>query len=164
MSVTHIVNLDLTVDYSQAYLVDEEYKDSWDCQQSSDVGILLEGKGVAQLIFGIQYGTVPFTLMVADQDPGPDLDGHEDIVEIDFDSPSGRVGLREWGEQPYPFVSLPAGPGIYRLRYHVLGMDEEATEDHYLLQIWPAKPGDSVVLKATTETFQYWLDACRPQE
>ncbi|GAA1024581.1 hypothetical protein Aple_009120 [Acrocarpospora pleiomorpha] len=38
---------------------------------------------------GLQWGTVEFTVAVADRDPGADLDGYEDIVEIGYESPSG---------------------------------------------------------------------------
>jgi hypothetical protein len=33
---------------------------------------------------------------IADRDPGADLDGYEDIVEADFDSPSGKAFLIGW--------------------------------------------------------------------
>ncbi|WP_062428426.1 hypothetical protein [Herbidospora daliensis] len=160
MSIVYTVNVELGVDYSQAYLVDEKCESPLDFEASSDVGIILPGEGTAQLIFGFQYGTAPFTVAVADSDPGPDLDGYEDIVEIAFDSPSGRLTLEEWGDaRSHPVPPLTAGPGAYRLRYHVLGMDEEEMEMHYLLQIWPEAYREPVVVKSTTEYFRYWLNA-----
>ncbi|MEV0201100.1 hypothetical protein [Nonomuraea sp. NPDC050691] len=60
-----------------------------------------------------------------------------------------------------PLPPLPAGPGTYRIRYHVKGMDMEGTldavDDHYL-QIWPAPLEDPVTVKATSDAFQYFLD------
>lgn len=160
MSIVHTVNVELGVHYSQAYLVDEKCERPLDFEWPSSVGIILPGEGTAQLIFGFQDGTAPFTLDVADSDPGPDLDGYEDIVEIAFDSPSGRVTLEEWGdEKSHPVPPLTAGPGAYRLRYHVLGMDEWAIEVRYLLQIWPEAYRKPVVVKSTTESFRYWLNA-----
>lgn len=160
MSAVRTVSVELDVDYSQAYLVDEKCERPFDVDRPSGVGVILAGKGTAQLIFGIQYGTVPLTVAVADVDPGADLDGYEDIVEIAFDAPSGRLTLEEWNEgTSHPVPPLTAGPGAYRLRYHVLGMDDEMAEEHYFLQIWPEAYREPVVVKSTTEFFRHWLDA-----
>ncbi|GLX93592.1 hypothetical protein [Herbidospora sp. NBRC 101105] len=81
-------------------------------------------------------------------------------MEIAFDSPSGRLTLEEWNEgTSHPVPPLTAGPGTYRLRYHVLGMDDEPGDERYLLQIWPEAHREPVIVKSTTEFFRYWLDA-----
>ncbi|GAA3521978.1 hypothetical protein FHR32_008629 [Streptosporangium album] len=106
-----------------------------------------------------------FTVAVADRDPIADLEGYEDVAEISFESLTGRFSLVEWGDEAtYHLPPLPAGPGTYRLRYHGRGMDEayeadtsDVAVDHYLLQIWPAPPHDSAVLKATSSTLRNWL-------
>ncbi|WP_062434446.1 hypothetical protein [Herbidospora daliensis] len=127
-------------------------------ESPNEVGIITTVAGGARLTLGIQWGQVPFRVVVADRDPGAELDRYEDAVEIAFEALSGRLTLEEWGGNgSHPLPPLPAGGGFYRLRYHVLGMDEEAEEDHYLLQIWPEPYRDAVVVKSTTHSFRYWL-------
>ncbi|MGS2646802.1 hypothetical protein [Streptosporangium sp. LJ11] len=167
--VVQIKQMDVEVDYSQVYLVDEgcDAYGQFDGVPGHPVGIIQVEKGRASLLVGPQWGTVEFTVTVADQDPGADLDGYEDIVEISYESPSGRVSLEEWEGREHSLPPLPAGPGAYRLRYHVRGMDEEdAIEigDHYFLQIWPEPPRDPTVLKSTSSSFQYWLNSERSRQ
>ncbi|MFC7646327.1 hypothetical protein ACFQX6_41385 [Streptosporangium lutulentum] len=112
--------MDIEVHYSHAYLVDEDddcYPDGMlDDSPTHPVGIIRVEKGIAFLVTGLHTGTVSFTVAVADQDPGADLEGYEDIVEISFESPSGYISLYESGVQAftaslrYPLprdVSLP---------------------------------------------------------
>ncbi|SNT53595.1 hypothetical protein SAMN05216276_105661 [Streptosporangium subroseum] len=167
----HVKHLDVEVHYYQAYLMDEGRSVGgfdFDNAPSPPVGIIRVEKGSALLTVGPQWATVKFTVAVADRDPGADLDGYEDIVEISYESPSGRLSLEEWGGgRAHTLPPLPAGPGTYRLRYHVRGMDEEVAieiGDHYFLQIWPEPPRDPTVLKSTSSTFQYWLNSERSRQ
>ncbi|WP_061295092.1 hypothetical protein [Herbidospora cretacea] len=114
-------------------------------------------EGLVDLFISVQWGNgIPFTVTVADRDPGPGLDDYEDITEIDYYSPSGRLMMAgftfDWDEEKAPRLPpLPAGPGNYRLRYHVRGADSESCgEGDYHLQIWPSAPAEPVVLKATS--------------
>ena len=159
----HTKRMDVEVeDCGQVYLLDRgdyEATDRPDDPPTHSVGLIkVEGRGVAILDIATQWGMIPFTVTVADRDPGADLDGYEDIVEISFESPSGEVFLVGWlmdwdDEKAHNLSPLLSGPGTYRLRYHVRGMDEErcAVDDHYL-QIWPAPQRDPAVLKTTDET------------
>lgn len=103
-------------------------------------------------------------MTVADRDPGADLAGYEDIVEISFGCMSGRMEMTGFSFDEHvmhPLPPLPAGPGTYRIRYHVKGMDTEGTDDavdDHCLQIWPAPLEDPVVVKATPEAVQHHLD------
>jgi hypothetical protein len=161
-SVVHVEQLE--VDYGQTYLVDAMCSSAGEFKgaPSHPAGIVRVEIGKALLFVGLQYGTVGFTVAVAHRDPGADLDGYEDIVEIGFDSPSGRVSLEEWGgARAHTLPPLTAGPGTYRLRYHARGMDEESYDtvtEHYLLQIWPAPPDYPTVLKSTSSSIQRWLE------
>ncbi|MEU0484469.1 hypothetical protein ABZ260_35485 [Streptosporangium sp. NPDC006013] len=170
--VVHVKQMDVEVDYHQAYLMDEGRSVGgfdFDNVPSPPVGIIRVEKGSALLTVGPQWATVKFTVAVADRDPGADLDGYEDIVEISYESPSGRLSLEEWGGgRAHTLPPLPAGPGTYRLRYHARGMDEEdsldAIAEHYFLQIWPEPPCDPAVLKSTSSLFQYWLNSERSRQ
>jgi hypothetical protein len=165
--VVHAIQLDVLVDYHQTYLVDEGCSAGriYDAPSSHPVGIIQLGEGTALLTVGLQWGTMGFTVAVANGDPGADFDGYEDIVEISYESPSGRVFLEEWGGgKAHALPPLPAGPGTYRLRYHARGMDEESQDEideRYLLQIWPQPRCDPAVLKSTSQLFEYWLSSER---
>ncbi|WP_156045321.1 hypothetical protein [Herbidospora cretacea] len=117
-------------------------------------------EGLVDLLISTQWGDgIPFTVTVADRDPG--IGDYEDITEIDYFSPSGRLLMAgfsfDWNEEKAPALPpLPAGPGNYRLRYHVRGADWESCleGDHYL-QIWPAEPAEPKVVKATSHYFKH---------
>ena len=150
--------------YGQLYIADEQLDgdisgDSEDSPTAS-VGVIRVTPGLAVLSTGTQSGEVPITVAVTDQDPGADLEGYEDIVEIAFESPSGRIELVEWDwDEPktYGLTPLPTGPGPYRMRFHITGLDRhEGALDHYL-QIWPEPSRDPAVLKTTSRNFQYFL-------
>ncbi|MEV4370053.1 hypothetical protein AB0J71_23490 [Nonomuraea sp. NPDC049637] len=170
--VTHTKRIDVEVaDCGQVYLLDEgdhEPNGRPADSPAHSVGLVTaEGRGFASLNIATLWGLIPFTVTVADQDPGADLDGYEDIVEISFDSPSGQVFLAGWlmdwdDEKAHDLSPLLSGPGTYRLRYHVRGMAEErcSVDDHYL-QIWPAAQHDPAVLKTTSIPFQHMLKADR---
>ncbi|WP_431899338.1 hypothetical protein [Nonomuraea sp. bgisy101] len=162
-SVMRTKRMDVEVeDTGRVYLLDRgdyDAADRSDDPPTQSAGLIkVEGRGVAILNVALQWGMVPFTVTAADRDPGADLDGYEDIAEIGFDSPSGEVVLIGWlmdwdEEKAHSLSPLLSGPGTYRLRYHVRGMDEErySVHDHYL-QIWPAPQYDSAVLKTANET------------
>ncbi|GAA2653560.1 hypothetical protein [Nonomuraea recticatena] len=165
-----ILSLDLRVSYRQAYLVDDT--DDAECPGMVDdhpdhpVGILRVEEGSAFLVTGTHTGTVRFDVAVAESEPAPDRDGHEDIVEISIESKSGSFTLHEWGGEAHEIPALAAGPGWYRLRYHAAGMDdgpdgvaEGLAPDRYLLQIWPAPESDPVVVKSASGTHQHWMTA-----
>lgn len=161
---TRTVRLTVEVaDCGIAGLVDKEL-DGYAETPAQSVGIIKVEKGWVTLHITHQCGPADFTVTIADRDPGADLAGYEDIVEIGYVSMSGRMEMAGFTFDEPVMVPLPpllAGPGTYRIRYHVKGMDVEGTEDaaddHYL-QIWPSFLGDPVVVKATTGSFQYHLD------
>ncbi|MGI5493724.1 hypothetical protein [Microtetraspora malaysiensis] len=167
-----VARMELWVHYGQAYLVDDddemEIPEMLDDHPEHPVGIIRVERGAAFLITGLHTGTVDFTLVVADHDPGPDSEGYEDIVEVSFESPSGKVSLHEWGgEGVHEIPPLAAGPGWYRLRYHARGMDDaednvdtsDGPVERYLMQIWPQAPSDPCVVKVTSDSLRYWLTA-----
>lgn len=154
--VVHTKRVDVEVeDCGQVHFADQRYREAPDGSVNHPVGTIIRGgRGFITLRVAPQWGTVPFTVAVADRDPGADLEGYEDIVETSFESSSGQVFLMGWHidwheEKVCRLPSLPTGPGTYRLRYHVRGMDEERclVDDHYL-QIWPVPRHDPVVLKS----------------
>ncbi|MEV0194887.1 hypothetical protein [Nonomuraea sp. NPDC050691] len=167
-SVAHTKRMEVEVeDCGQVYVLDRgnhEAADRPDDSPTHSIGLIKkESRGIAGLRIAAQWGEIPFTVTVADRDPGADLDGYEDIVEISFESPSGEVFLVGWlmgwdDEKAHDLSPLLSGPGTYRLRYHVRGMDEErcSTDDHYL-QIWPAPKHGPAVLK-TSENFQHSME------
>ncbi|MEN3535743.1 hypothetical protein AAH991_11565 [Microbispora sp. ZYX-F-249] len=150
-------------DCGTAYLADGESIEDVETPAHS-AGIIEVEKSCVTLRITHQWGPADFTVTVADRDPGADREGYEDIVEVSYVSGSGRLELTGFSFDEHvmhPLPALPAGPGAYRIRYHVKGLDSEGTQDaaddHYL-QIWPAPIGDPVVVKTTTEMYEYYLD------
>jgi hypothetical protein len=135
--------------------------------QYSPAGLIDTRPDHAIMLTGRHTGSVGFTVVVAEQDPGPDLIRYEDVVETDFEASDGSLALVEWaGEETHDLPPLPRGPGTYRLRYHARGMDEasgpgpdteEEIVDEYLLQIWPAPPAGPAVLQVASDQARYWL-------
>ncbi|TDD46146.1 hypothetical protein E1286_21895 [Nonomuraea terrae] len=132
----------------------------WDGDDAGDVvwsvALVTVRKAMAELSIVYQHGDgIPFTVTIADHDPGADLDGYEEIVEIDFLSATGEVSLigwcMDWDDTAVRRLPpLPAGPGLHRLRYHVRSTLEERPDiagNHHYLQIWPAQPSPPVVVK-----------------
>ncbi|MFE0154684.1 hypothetical protein ACFWY5_46635 [Nonomuraea sp. NPDC059007] len=169
MSDIQTASFDLRVHYGQAYLVndseDAESPDGIpDDHPVHPVGIIrVDDAGSAFLVTGLHTGTVAFSVTVADHDPGADIDGYEDIVEISFESESGQVSLHEWDGDTHELPDLSAGPGCYRLRYHAQNMDQAADVDtsddiidRYLLQIWPQDVSEPHVVQSTSERLAYW--------
>jgi hypothetical protein len=153
------------VEYGQIYLLDGEGDlPEFEVLDSASVGIIGAEPGAVLMMTGLHTGTVGFVVSVDDDDPGPELDSYEDVVEISFESRDGTAALVGWaGEYSRDLPPLPSGPGTYRLRYHARGMDggkaadsSDAPIDEYLLQIWPAPPSPDVTLKRTSEQCAYW--------
>lgn len=151
--------------YGQVYLADElldgDVSGDSEDSPSDSAGVIRVTPGLAVISMGIDMGEVPITVVVADRDPGADLQGYEDVVEISFESLSGRVVILEWDwDEPrtHDLTPLPAGPGPYRIRFHVTGLDDHAGALFHYLQIWPEPFYAPDVLKTTSSNFQYFLD------
>ncbi|SCF31009.1 hypothetical protein GA0070561_5189 [Micromonospora saelicesensis] len=122
-------------------------------------GLIATSPGEVFLVTGRHTGTVGFTVRVNEGDPGPDLEGFEDVVEVPFEASRSELRLIEWaGEKSHALPRLSAGPGSYRMRYHCRGMDDagnsswdyRAVVDEYLLQIWPSPATPPATLKVTS--------------
>ncbi|GGO66507.1 hypothetical protein [Nonomuraea cavernae] len=162
---TRTVRLTVEVaDCGIAGLQDREL-DGYADTPAQSVGFIEVEKGWVTLRITHQRGPADFTVTIADRDPGADLATYEDIVEISYVSRSGEVEMSGFAHDDVVMCPLPplhAGPGTYRMRYHVKDMDwegarEDGVDDHYL-QIWPAPFEDPVVVKATSDVAQYFSD------
>jgi hypothetical protein len=154
------------VSYAQVYLRDSQPYFLPPDVQRGGVGLISGQVGCALLVTGLHTGDVDFTVVVATEDPGPDL-AFEDIVETDFEARTAHVALEEWGGAGrHALPELPAGPGNYRLRYHGRNLDvahtsgvvfpDQATVDSYLLQIWRAPATRPAILRVTSRQATYW--------
>jgi len=159
-------------EYAQLYLADDQSWGGadWDTLYFGrhPIGLLGTAPGEAILATGLRSGFISFAVSVADDDPGPDLDGYEDIVETAFEARHAEVSLIEGGgERSHRLPALPAGAGWYRMRYHCRGMDEGNHAsvnfdvgriiDEYLLQIWPAQATSPATVKVTSRCAYYLI-------
>jgi hypothetical protein len=152
------------VAYAQFHLQDRAYRPTMTV--GGLAGLVTVRPCELVLVTGRQYGPVGCTVVVAEQDPGAELDWYEDVEEVAFASPTGVVALVERGAATSRArdIDLPAGPGAYRVRYHARRMDQAADADgdlvvdHYLLQIWPAPEAPRDRLKVTSVCGRYWAE------
>jgi hypothetical protein len=115
----------------------------------------------AMIYTGIDRGSVNVRVEVYDS--VPDIDDPEqwdDIVEATVYAPYGelRVHRLEYGSTDntpdLPLLSAH-GPGSYRLRAYTRGRDryrdavQENSGEQYRLQVWPAEPQESLIIRAT---------------
>src|SRR5262245_14751246 len=82
-------------DCGTVLLFDGDTVEESDVEQSI---VLVKARGAMVELAIIEQGgdDIPITVTVADHDPGPDLDGYEEIVEIDFMAPTGELSLIGW--------------------------------------------------------------------
>ena len=128
-----------------------------------DNGLVGVAAGLAIVVTGTQFGNVSLIVATGDSDPGLDLGGWDDVVEVSVTSGQGGqgLGITSGGLGPDALQALTAGgTGTYRIRVHARGRDAGADHDvvtgnpveEHLLQIWPA-PAASEVIHAATDRF-----------
>jgi hypothetical protein len=153
----------VAVDYAGFALRDRAYRPN--IRLGSLAGLVTVRPCELVLVTGAQHGRVGCTVVVADRDPGAELDAYEDVEEVTFTSPTGIVSLvgRSDGH-PAADLDLGADAGTYRVRYHARGMDEAADADddvvvdEYLVQIWPAPETPRSRPKVTSVCGRYWAE------
>jgi hypothetical protein len=121
------------------------------------------------------YGKVSVTLDVWTERPGDDLEGWDRVIEASLAVPSGFIAIDgclayvpEWFYRqmqsahpgstdtvPSPHISVE--PGTYRVRVHAGATgtlrtlttptgEEEVTDEHYRIVLWPAPYSDPRIL------------------
>lgn len=112
------------------------------------------------------YGTVPVVVELFDCAPIDDLRGWDHVVEASLDVPSGLIaidGCLNYVPKDLPHIGyrspvLEVAPGVYRARiyYGNLGSlrveqthygEEEVSDEHYRVVLWPAPPADPAILR-----------------
>jgi hypothetical protein len=130
------------------------------------------GAGVPGHLFlttGLHTGRVGLTVEVHDAAPPLD-DQWEEVVEVSFLPASSSTVVLPWGEGPLCDVDLSVTD--YRVRYCGRGLDHTPDDelavldggepfDHYLLQFWPAPPGEDRIVRQTSQSAAYWHDVAR---
>lgn len=126
-------------------------------------GLIVEMASGAMIYTGIDRGRVHVTAHILSA--APDLAGltlWDEVAEATVHAPHGELFLQqlEYGPAealpPFPPLSS-AGPGSYRLRARARGRDRhfdkvrDDSGEEYLLEIWPAPPLRSLVIRATDQ-------------
>jgi hypothetical protein len=161
--ITRPQTFDLTVHVraEQFYLLDDDATPGSIIPLPDDAtsaGIIDTVPSAAVLWTGLHQGQVNLTVVVSPADPGADLHGYEDVVELTYRSTTGHIMIKELGGGTHPLAPLPNGYGDHRLRYHIRGADTahrtETSDDpigHHLLQIWRAPRTRPTIVKATSQ-------------
>lgn len=145
--------LTLFADYHQFYLQDEAA--SGDLSQAWSPEAVEQMLAVADGVVGI--GTlrnmdVGVTLEILAEPPSADTTGFDHVVEGSLDARSGTLVVAGCTDYFPDAARFALASGSYRVRLSISGagtLSEDGIdgEDHYLVQLWPAPPGATVVLK-----------------
>jgi hypothetical protein len=106
-----------------------------------------------------EFSNIPITVEYdADGLESADFERWDHVVECALATASARIVFEGCGD-PEPFGVLEVPAGSYRVRIHFGGqrkvLDDGATEDFYLIQIWPGVNAEFSVLKGP----ELWLRA-----
>ncbi|WP_017596175.1 hypothetical protein [Nocardiopsis potens] len=159
------------------HLIDLVFGGPGDLLDPPDPPLPREDAGVAEavgtavrLTAGPHTGDIDMLVVSADRDPGPDPE-YGDVVSVSVWAPGGPPSLIEWaGEAVHPLPPLPAGPGWYRVRYHIedydaaheADVDAEEPVGRHLLQIWPQERTAPEAERITSAGAAYWLERRPP--
>lgn len=164
----------LGIDYGQFYItvnseeeVDMDPDGSFEGQNNG-----LCGSQVGDMIFfvvGIQSGSISIDVQLHQFEPELDR-SFDEIVEVSFERGTFPMFLCEWGWESEHELDIPKG--IHRLRYSILGMELEHSEEaiekdediwespvpgqKHMIQIWPTSFEEDAIVKQTSETAAYW--------
>lgn len=125
-----------------------------------DNGLVGVAGDLAIIVTGTQFGGIGLTVQSDDSDPGLNVSGWDDVVEVSLVGGQGEQGLgvTSGGLGPDELQGLaPGGTSTYRIRIHARGRDIGAEKDvvegtpveEHLLQIWSAPIADQVIHAAT---------------
>lgn len=143
---------------------DEVFDPPEDLEEVPANGLATAAPDYLRVTTGVHTGDVLLTVETWSQEPPPQLEPWDDVVELPFHSTTGDARIvDEWTDTP-PAIDVNiafAGPGQYRLRVHARGRDagyeadvvsadagDELVEEH-LIQIWAAPAAPEMVLKTT---------------
>ena len=153
-SAAQVCEVNVFATNNQVHLTDGEPPLVGPDMRRGGVGLIRARPGLAVLMTGTHTGRLPFTVTVANRDPGADVDGYEDIVETDFLVRTPDLTIAGGGTERHSLPAAPVSPGVYRLRYHGRDMDAgfegRAVSERYLVQLWPTRPAPPAVVKATS--------------
>lgn len=113
------------------------------------------------------YGTVPVSLEVRSRAPGAHLEPWDHVVETSLSVPSGQIaidGCLNYVPKDLPHIGyrsplIEVRPGIYRVRIYFGNLasvhveethygEEEVSDEHYRVVLWPASSGKPAVLRS----------------
>lgn len=122
------------------------------------------------VITGTLFGPVRLTIEVHDSQPDLALNEWPEIIESEFVSHSGTLGLVEWGGEHIATLEKVLVPGSWGFRAcgrgrnaairHDLAPDDEPIEEH-LFQFWPG-PHTASVVRTTDATGATMRGELRP--
>lgn len=142
---------EIFADYHQFYLWDHGEQPSSALDYSGDdIPRRIKAAPSIVVVMPERNMDVPVEIEIADEAPAADLDAWDHVAEASLELPSGRLEIHQCTTGSVDI--LPVARGSWRVRaYHgglsTLSEDGLDGEDHYRLVLWPAPPGEVVVLK-----------------
>ncbi|WP_233345885.1 hypothetical protein [Saccharomonospora iraqiensis] len=147
---------ELDVSHHQFFLLDDPVKFPTDTVGRRN-GLVGTAPGAVVVLTGIHTGVVNVIEQLHHTEPPVDVTEWDDVVEVSFEAPHGRMIATPLMTDPPPDLLTLSfhGPGPYRLRVHARGRDNavdlapEEVVETYLLSVWPAPVAAEVVHKQT---------------
>ena len=174
-TVTVIRELQVESDYGQFYIYDPQTQIADDATTEGDNPLdrAMDDAYDSRRFVGYDGGLVDvltpsqfnwnaaMRIEIGDDEPPPDEDDWDHVVEVPLPVPSGTLCFQASGGGTPVETAIP--PGVYRARLsgrdYVAGAGEIEGHERYRLQLWPAPEAEPRLVK-------YWpgYDAMRPGE
>ncbi|MEV7043741.1 hypothetical protein [Amycolatopsis sp. NPDC051061] len=155
------------------YELDAEYPYFYICEDTSLInhrvstwsGMVTASAGKLKLQLPSCASVAGVTVEMHREEPVDVVDCFEDVVEFGYPSATGNPAVLDWSRALVcELTPLPAGPGDYRIRYHVRGVGTTANDSDFrspgkaeaLLQIWPGAPAQLKEVKITSALGEFW--------
>ena len=155
--------LKVTTDYGMYFFADEWSPPGEEIVFEDDMGLSvgrltgflgMRTPWSAIVLCGARFGPIRLTIEVHDSRVEFDYDEWSEVIEVEFRSRSGDLGVRKWDSEPVTTLEGLLPPGRWCLRACARGRDEatdayapdaEPVEEH-LLQFWPGPSYGGIVL------------------
>ncbi len=153
MALLSATDFTLFADYYQFYLqdetVDEDLSNAWD--KAATDRMLAVAPGVVG-IGTARNMEVPLRLELHDEEPKPDLEGWDRVVECELRVDSGHIIVAGCTDYLPEAARVEVMPGIYGLRASYGSLRDISDDglqgsDHYRVQLWPGVIGGPRILK-----------------
>ncbi|MCA2211691.1 hypothetical protein [Jidongwangia harbinensis] len=145
---------------NQYYIQDENQAGETQFRPDRNGVVRVTEHGGLHVIAGTNTGSLRLTVDLLDEEPCLELDGWDEAADVGYRATTDNARLAGYPGAPVqgiPAVSH-AGPGSYRIRFHMRGRDDPRNEnpftvvEEHRIAVWPSPWRSTTVHKATDDT------------